>query len=111
MIRPILSAIAVVAALTAVTPAFAQETVSIKVSYSDLNLNSTAGANIFHQRLQNAVEDICGRPDWRDLAGANAVRKCQRDTWESAAQGERQAMAQAHGSTQLAIAAADLPAR
>ena len=46
MIRSMLSAISLGAALISVAPAMAQDQISVHVSYADLDLSSTAGAAV-----------------------------------------------------------------
>jgi UrcA family protein len=36
------------------------ETVSVKVSFADLNLSTEAGAKIMLQRIRNAAKEVCG---------------------------------------------------
>jgi UrcA family protein len=104
MIRLSLSVLALGAALISAAPAFAQDDISVAVKYGDLNLNSAAGAQVFHQRLQAAVIQVCGRPDSHDLAYAPFVRECQSQAWARAEEAEHQAIAQA-GQAKLASTA------
>jgi UrcA family protein len=46
------------------------------VSYSDLNLNTQAGAEKLYQRIRHAAEDVCGDEGSRQLKEVAAVRAC-----------------------------------
>jgi UrcA family protein len=105
MTRLIFSAFALGAALVSAAPAFAQDEPSV----GDLNLNSAAGVQAFHQRLQAAVIQVCGRPDHRDPAYAPFIVACQNQAWAKAEKAERQAIADA-GQAKLAVAVNRQPA-
>jgi UrcA family protein len=109
MTRLIFSAFALGAALVSAAPAFAQDEPSVAVKYGDLNLNSAAGVQAFHQRLQAAVIQVCGRPDHRDPAYAPFIVACQNQAWAKAEKAERQAIADA-GQAKLAVAVNRQPA-
>jgi UrcA family protein len=51
------------------------EPVAIKVSYSDLNVHSEAGAAKLQSRIVRAAEKVCG---YRDVAGQIANNNCRR---------------------------------
>jgi UrcA family protein len=89
------------AALASAAPAFAQDAPSVAVKYGDLNLSSAAGVQAFHQRLEAAVVQVCGKPDVHDLAYAPIITDCQIQTWADAEKAERQAIAEA-GHAKLA---------
>ena len=110
MTRLILSALALGAALASAAPAFAQDEVNVHVSYADLNLASTAGARVFHQRLKAAVTEICGLPDWSDMVYGKMIENCRRETSARADAVERVALA-SYGKTMLASATGEKPAR
>jgi UrcA family protein len=110
MIRSIFTVLALGAALASAAPAFAQDELSVAVKYGDLNLNSTAGVQAFHQRLQAAVVAVCGKPDHYDLAYAPVVRECQHKALASAQMAEQQAVAEA-GMSKLASAVSQKPAQ
>jgi UrcA family protein len=63
------------------TPALADEpvteTVSVVVSYGDLDVADPADANALTQRIDVAVEKVCHRPDIRDLKGNVAYEECK----------------------------------
>ncbi len=48
-----------------------------RVSYADLNLNSTAGQKTLQVRLQAAADRVCGpAPDWIPMAGHDEYKTC-----------------------------------
>lgn len=65
--------------------AFAQttDTVSVKVSYTDLNLSSDAGAKVMLQRIVNAARTICGPEPTAPLDGVGYAR-CVKGTTDRA---------------------------
>lgn len=97
MIRTILTTITLAAAAASIctAPALAQDLVSIKVSYSDLNLSSTAGAAVLQRRIDAAVTQICGRADNRDLQQRAMVSQCRQEVSVGAEEQGRQAIAKA----------------
>jgi UrcA family protein len=49
----------------------------LSVAYGDLDLNTSAGAQRFLQRLESAAVRVCGgRPDIRDLEARRAFKEC-----------------------------------
>ena len=46
------------------------------VRYSDLNLNTQAGAAVLYKRIHNAAVAVCGDVDSRQLAEAAAAKAC-----------------------------------
>jgi len=46
------------------------------VRYSDLNLNTQAGAEMLYKRIRNAAEQVCGDVDSRQLQQAAAAKAC-----------------------------------
>jgi UrcA family protein len=46
------------------------------VHYSDLNLNTQAGAEVLYRRIRSAAELVCGDVDSRQMAEAAAARAC-----------------------------------
>jgi UrcA family protein len=46
------------------------------VHYSDLNLNTQAGAEVLYKRIRNAAEQVCGDVGSRQLEEAAAARAC-----------------------------------
>ena len=59
------------------------DAVSIKVSYTDLNLSNPAGAKTLLHRIHEAATDICGEPD-RDLAALIQNQACMKATIDRA---------------------------
>ena len=54
---------------------------SVRVGYGDLDLASDAGVARFDQRIDVAIEQVCGdRMGQQALSAAMAIRKCSRDT-------------------------------
>lgn len=72
----IASAVAVALSSIAAAPAAAQDS-QIVVSYSDLDLTTTAGVQTLDQRLEAGVKAVCGRPDVRDLKSGIAYTQCR----------------------------------
>lgn len=59
----------------------------ISVSYTDLNIDSTAGAKVLYSRLQRASETVCNVESFRELGSLSRVaqaEKCYRETLSSA---------------------------
>jgi UrcA family protein len=46
------------------------------VHYSDLNLNTQAGAEVLYHRIRSAAEQVCGDVGSRQLEEAAAARAC-----------------------------------
>ena len=62
------------------------DTVSVKVSYADLDIHSQAGARVLYSRLKRASEEVCGiKPHVvnSSLAATTRARSCLRDTLEA----------------------------
>jgi UrcA family protein len=49
---------------------------ALTVRYSDLNLDTQAGAAALYQRIRHAAEQVCGKDDSRGLDGRVAVQMC-----------------------------------
>ncbi len=54
----------------------ATDAASIRVDYSDLNLQTRAGAETLHERLRAAARSVCPDTSSRDLRTALAGRQC-----------------------------------
>ena len=54
----------------------ANDVPALTVHYSDLNLNTQAGAAILYKRIHHAAEQVCGDVDSRQLARAAAAQAC-----------------------------------
>ena len=86
MRKSIFTALAALATMTALgysASAVASETVSVSVSYDDLNLSSRAGATALQQRIEAAVDNVCGTRA-RDLKTAAILQKCRTDALAAA---------------------------
>ena len=47
------------------------------VHYSDLDINTRAGATVLYARIRNAAQQVCGNVDTRELVGVSpAVKAC-----------------------------------
>ena len=46
------------------------------VHYSDLDINTRAGANVLYARIRNAAQQVCGDVDSRQLAVSAAAKGC-----------------------------------
>jgi UrcA family protein len=73
--RPLLVTAALVAGF-AVT-AHAAEFPQVHVNYGDLNINSTAGANVLYQRIRRAADQVCEAHGQRDLGALAAAKNCK----------------------------------
>ncbi len=49
---------------------------ALTVHYSDLNLDSPAGAAVLYQRIRRAAEQVCGKADSRRLDAMVAAQNC-----------------------------------
>lgn len=59
----------------------------ISVSFTDLNINNTAGAKVLYSRLQRASESVCNVESFRELGSLSRVaqaEKCYRETLDKA---------------------------
>ena len=72
----IASAVAVALSSIAAAPVAAQDSQNA-ISYSDLDLATTAGAQALGQRLEAGVKAVCDRPDIRDLKSMRAYEQCK----------------------------------
>jgi len=62
------------------TPVLAAvESVSVTVPYGDLDVADPAGADTLTQRIDSAVEQVCHRPDIRNLKAMVAWEECKAD--------------------------------
>ena len=60
---------------------------SVKVSYADLDLQKTAGAQVLYRRLQNAARQACGAPSLRiqgTLREFSETKNCYRKSLDAA---------------------------
>ena len=72
----IASAVAVALSSIAAAPVAAQDA-RIAISYADLDLNTTTGAQALGERLEAGVKAVCDRPDIRDLRSMAAWEQCK----------------------------------
>jgi UrcA family protein len=97
-----LSALAALLAASAIvvpTVSNAQETVSVRVPYSDLNLASGSGQDRLKLRISNAAKYVC-EGDLRNIDAVSAVFACRGDAVASARPAYQAAVAEAtrHGT-------------
>ena len=59
------------------------DTAAVNVSFSDLNIDNTAGAKILYARLQRASKEVCGVGSHVDVRSLTETRKA-RDCYEKA---------------------------
>lgn len=60
--------------------------VSVRVSYSDLNIHSKAGAKVLYGRLKHASEEVCGIQSHTingSLVSTLKARQCFRETLDA----------------------------
>jgi UrcA family protein len=77
-----ISLFAGVSTASAATPA---ETVSVTISYSDLDLNTNAGAHAMFARITHAAGEICGaQPDSQLLDAVKSYKSCMSTVTERA---------------------------
>jgi UrcA family protein len=46
------------------------------IHYSDLDINTRAGATVLYARIRNAAQQVCGDVDSKQLAVSAAVKAC-----------------------------------
>lgn len=78
--RPlVVSALAAASLAALATPAAARSTRT--VVYSDLDLSNAAGRTMLRQRVTNAVDQVCGPVEVRNVHSGTEVAACRTDTW------------------------------
>jgi UrcA family protein len=72
---------ALLAAATLVLPTASQaeDSNSMRVSYADLNLASTAGQGVLQRRMVGAAKIVCVIEDSREIALRSATNSCRSD--------------------------------
>ena len=55
------------------------EDVSVSVSYAGLDLTSPSGITTFRSRVNQAIAEVCGWADGRDLAAMRRIHQCRAD--------------------------------
>ena len=78
----LLATAALAAPAQAGTPGLVTHTV--KVEYSDLNLESPKGVERLYARLRSAAKKVCGESDVRHLQGNRLQRDCMQQTMDRA---------------------------
>lgn len=81
MLKTLLQAVALAAAVLASSPALAQEKLpDVRVYYGDLNLSDPAGIRALDRRLTNAVEAVCPSDNGvREMSELRVIHKCRAD--------------------------------
>jgi UrcA family protein len=87
-------------------PASAQVSDKVAVKYSDLNLRSEQGARTFHQRLQQAITQVCGDFDAGDPVRSGPINACRDQVQLTVARIESQKVAAARAATTITFAQA-----
>lgn len=95
---PVAAALAAATALVVPTVSRANETNSVRVSYADLNLASSAGQQSLERRIDFAARVVCELEDSRQLPLAMAAKSCRSDAISGAQPAFMSAVASArHG--------------
>jgi UrcA family protein len=84
--------------------ASAQVSDKVVVKYSDLNLNTETGVTIFHQRLQQAITQVCGDFDAGDPVRSGPINACRDQVQLTIARIERQKVAAAQAAKTITFA-------
>jgi UrcA family protein len=87
------------------SPAFAQDSRELVVSYSDLDLSTPRGLQILDRRLRAAAAEACGPVSDSDLEGKNDARTCRVETLSIARAQRDIAIAGREESRQIQVAA------
>ena len=77
---PALAALGATIALVTPTVSRADEPISVRVSYADLNLATNPGQQVLHRRIAFAAKVVCGPADSVNLGFAIAVTECRNET-------------------------------
>jgi len=91
--------------------ALAEQPVSVRVSYADLNLTSGSGQQALQRRIADAAQSVCGVSDHRDLRFASAVSDCRTATIADVRPAYESAVATARRGTVEVLAALTITAR
>lgn len=89
MSRKLASLFAAIAIAAATIPSAAAETdrntISVKVSYADLDLSRVEGVKTLSFRLRKAIDVACGKPyDSASMTIARKIKTCRADALEAA---------------------------
>jgi UrcA family protein len=94
MLKKLFSSSTFALALAISAPAFAEgmnasvSSVSMPVSYADLDLSSAAGIEVLKARIAHTAEMVCGsRPSVRDIKSTLEFRSCVHEAMTSAVAG------------------------
>ena len=78
-------AAAISVALTSIfTAPVAAQDAQVAISYGDLDLATTAGAQALGERVEAGIKTVCARPDIRDLKSMAAWEQCKDAAMNSA---------------------------
>lgn len=77
---PALAALAAATALVTPTVSRADEPISVRVSYADLNLAGAPGQQVLQRRIAFAAKIVCGSSDPVNLEFTRAVAECRSET-------------------------------
>lgn len=77
---PALAALAAATALVLPTVSRADEPISVRVSYADLNLAAAPGQQVLQRRIAIAANLVCGPSDPVNLEFIIAVAECRSET-------------------------------
>ncbi len=70
-------------ATASIAPANAQEMTRV-VSYADLDLTQAAGVHALENRVRDAVSQVCGDANIRDLPAYNEMKACRASAMDRA---------------------------
>ena len=105
----ILSAFGLAAALISTSPVAAQDQVQVHVFFGDLNLADSAGAARFKARMDQALTQICGSADPRDIGAVTLVRACRDSNGQAIERQTSMIIAQARTARPVILATAGAP--
>ena len=114
MLKPAVALAAILIAAVLVTPTVSQAatTNSVRISYADLNLATSAGRTSLQGRIAFGARIVCEIEDSRELALATATRACRADAIEGARPAYEAAVAAArHGTVEVLEGALTVTAR
>jgi UrcA family protein len=94
-----LTIFAAITSLAAAAPAFAADTTSRSVGFSDLNLATSIGRDVLDTRLERASRAVCGVGQSRELKQVMHASKCYRGSIAAARSAAETAIAKRAGAT------------
>ena len=83
---------------------------SVRVNYSDLNLQNASGRTALLTRLHAAADQACGPVDGRDLKGVRSFNACRQSAMAQAMPAAHAAFAAAQSNTLMASDSTQEPA-